>query len=118
VTDPTTEELLQRAVRLRGIRLGRVADVLFDADAARVVGFDVLCGDAAYRFLPFSAVTLGAADVEIGSTLVLLEAAERDFYRLHGRSLVAGGAELRALRVLRDGTAVTAAPAGRPSGRW
>jgi hypothetical protein len=118
VIDPTAEELLQRAVRLRGIRLGRVVDVLFDGDATRVVGFDVLCGDDTYRFLPFSAVTLTAADVEIGSTLVLLEAAERDFYRRHGRSLLAGGAELRPLRVLPDGTAAADTAAGRRSGRW
>ena len=46
------DELLRLPVRLHGIQLGRPVDVLLDAEAWRVVGLDVLCGDEVHRFLP------------------------------------------------------------------
>ena len=83
------EELLRRPVLVRGIRLGRVADVLFDPDGARVVGFDVLCGDDIHRFLPFPAAALADAGLEVGSSLTLLDEETLAFYRARGLSLSA-----------------------------
>ncbi|HWH05932.1 MAG TPA: hypothetical protein VNT23_05795 [Gaiellaceae bacterium] len=85
------EELLQQAVRLRGIRLGRIVDVIFAPDASRVVGFDVLCGDELHRFLPFSAAgSTEAGELEVTSALLLLDEQELAFYRRHGRTLQQG----------------------------
>ena len=61
--------------------------MLLDAEEARVVGFDVLCGDGSNRFLPFSTARLGRAGLEIDSTLMLLDQRELVFYRHRGRSL-------------------------------
>jgi hypothetical protein len=81
--------LLRRPVVLRGIRLGEIENVLLDADEPRILGFDVLCGDGANRFLPFGAVRPREAAVEIDSSLTLLESRELEFYRARGRTLAA-----------------------------
>ena len=94
-------ELLRRPVLLRGIRLGRIDDVIFDPDGTRVVGFDVLCGDEQHRFLPFSVAALGGRALEVSSTLALLDEDELGFYRLHGRALASG--DLRDAVVGADG---------------
>ena len=96
------DELLRRPVVARGIRVGRVADVIFDPAATRVVGFDVLCGDGLHRFLPFPVPFAAREGLEVGSTLTLLDADELAFYLRHGRSLAAA-AELRDARVRADG---------------
>lgn len=96
------DELLRRPVVARGIRLGRIADVIFDPDATRVVGFDVLCGDGLHRFLPFPAAVVAREGLEVDSTLTLLDADELAFYRRHGRPL-ATAAELGDARVRADG---------------
>lgn len=94
----TAAELLRRPVRLNGIRLGRVADVVVDPTGARVLGFDVLCGDAEHRFLPFSAAAVKGTELTVESTLTFLAESELAFYKSHGRSLVGddelGGAVL------------------------
>ena len=83
-----TEDLLKRRVLLRGgIELGRVVDVILEADADRALGLDVLCGDGLHRFLPMAAVSRLGHDIQIESSLTLLEPAEVDFYRSNGRSL-------------------------------
>ena len=82
------EQLLRRPVLVRGIRLGRIADVLFDPEGARVVGFDVLCGDDVHRFLPFPAAALADGVLAIESSLTLLDKDTLAFYRRRGRSLV------------------------------
>ncbi|MBA2568757.1 MAG: hypothetical protein H0V11_05360 [Actinobacteria bacterium] len=84
-----TEALLNRRVVLvRGrIELGRVVDVILEADAARPLGLDVLCGDGEHRFLPMATLGRTGPDVEIESALMLLEPAELEFYRARGRSL-------------------------------
>ena len=88
----STNHLLNRRVVLRGgIEIGRVVDVILEADADRPLGLDVLCRDGEHRFLPMAAVANVAADVEIDSALTLLEPAELDFYRANGRSLRGGG---------------------------
>ena len=85
------EAFLNRRVLLRGgIELGRVIDVILEADADRPLGLDVLCGDGLHRFLPMTTVSRFGADIQIESSLTLLEPAELDFYRLRGRSLRTG----------------------------
>lgn len=85
------EDLLNRRVLLRGgIELGRVVDVILELDAERPLGLDVLCGDGERRFLPMAAVGRLGSDIEVESSLTLLEPAELAFYRAHGRSLRAG----------------------------
>ena len=84
----TAEEMLNRRVLLRGgIELGRVIDVILEADANRPLGLDVLCGDGRHRFLPMAAVSRIGHDIQIESSLTLLETPELDFYRSNGRSL-------------------------------
>lgn len=89
----------------RGIRLGEVEGVLLDAEEARILGLDVLCGDGANRFLPFTTAHLGAKGIEIDSTLTLLEPRELAFYRSRSRSL-ASVPELAVARVEPDGALV------------
>ena len=81
------EQLLRWPVLVRGIRLGRIADVLFDPDGARVLGFDVLCGDDVHRFLPFPAAEFADGMLAIESSLTLLDEGTLAFYRRRGRSL-------------------------------
>ena len=85
----TAAELLRRPVRLNGIWLGRVVDVVVDPEGARVLGFDVLCGDAEHRFLPFSAAAVTGKELTVDSTLTFLAESELSFYRSNGRSLLA-----------------------------
>ncbi|MGH3072261.1 MAG: hypothetical protein ACRDNB_08335 [Gaiellaceae bacterium] len=79
--------MLRAAVLVRGIHLGEVESVLLDGEEARIVGFDVLCGDGANRFLPLAAARMGSDGIEIDSTLTLLDPSELEFYRSRGRSL-------------------------------
>ena len=72
---------------VRGIRLGEVETVLLDADAPRIIGLDVRCGDGASRFLPYSTAHPNGAGIEIDSTLTLLDTRTLEFYRARGRSL-------------------------------
>jgi len=109
----TTSELLQLPVQLHGIRLGRAVDVLLDAGGWRVLGFVVLCGDEAERFLPFAAAEAGDGEIAVVSALMLLD--DVAFYSSRSESLRAllggevesGGrpaGRLRDLVVRRDGT--------------
>ena len=98
-------ELLLLPVRLQEIRLGRPVDVLLDADAWRVIGFVVLCGDESQRFLVYAAADPREKEIAVGSALLLLD--DVDFYRGRSRSLRAllGGTVANAqheLGVLRD----------------
>jgi hypothetical protein len=98
-------ELLLLPVRLREIRLGRPVDVLIDAEAWRVIGFVVLCGDETERFLVYAAADPREAEIAVTSALLLLDDVE--FYRGRSRSLRAllGGPVANAqheLGVLRD----------------
>lgn len=91
---------------LRGIRLGEIEGILLDADEPRILGFDVLCGDGANRFLPFGAARPRDGAVEIDSSLTLLEARELEFYGQRGRTLAAAP-ELGDALVGEAGTLVT-----------
>lgn len=95
---------------VRGIRLGEVENVLLDADEPRILGLDVLCGDGANRFLPFSTARLHGHGIEIDSTLTLLDARELEFYRARGRTLTAAP-ELGDALVEPGGALVRAVPA-------
>jgi hypothetical protein len=83
------QELLRRPVRLRGIELGRAVDLILDPTGQRVVGFEVLCGDGAHRFLPLSAAEPHADQIAVRSSLTLLDAGELAFYRERGTTLTA-----------------------------
>jgi len=105
VRGETVSTLLRVPVLTRGIRLGEVASVLLDAEEPRILGLDVLCGDGANRFLPFSTAHRGTRGIEIASTLTLLDERELRFYRARTRSL-ASVPELADARVEADGTLV------------
>jgi hypothetical protein len=81
------DDWLWQPVASNGIPIGRIVDVIYDADRKNVVGFDVRCHDGRHRFLPRSAATAGTSEVEIGSTLALLDTDQLDFYRSRGVSL-------------------------------
>jgi hypothetical protein len=81
------EELLTLPVCMRGIELGRAVDLLLDRNTPRALGFDVLCGDHAHRFLPFAVATCTADAIEIESPLVLLDFAQVAFYREQATTL-------------------------------
>jgi hypothetical protein len=83
----TGDELLRFPVRLRGIQLGRAVDVLLHPSKAQGLGLDVLCGDEAHRFLPFSAASLSSEAFEVESPFVLLDLPLGSFYRVQARSL-------------------------------
>lgn len=97
-----TSELLQLPVRLHGIRLGQPVDALLDLAGRRVLGFVVLCGDEAQRFLPWAAAEPREEEIGVVSPLMLLD--DVAFYSARSQSL-------RALR----GEEVQA-PEGRPAG--
>jgi hypothetical protein len=78
--------VMKRPVLYCGIRLGVVVDLLLDDSCSRVLGFDVLCGDRAHRFLPFAACEVRDDGLTVPSALVLM-AQELDFYRDRCRSL-------------------------------
>jgi len=82
------DDLLNRAVRLRGIRLGEAVDVILDDSASRVLGFDVLCGDGEHRFLPHPAAELDGDGLAVRSALTLLDAGQLAFYRERGATLL------------------------------
>ena len=80
-------ELLSLPVRLHGIELGRPVDVLVDPVADRVLGFEVLCGDDAQRFLPFAVVDLRPDEITLASALTLIDERDLEFYRRRSRRL-------------------------------
>ena len=77
-----------RPVCYADIRLGVVVDVLLDDELRRVLGFDVLCGDRAHRYLPLSACEILESSIAVPSALVLMRQ-ELDFYRQRARALTA-----------------------------
>ena len=78
-----TSGLVRRPVVYRDIRLGTVADALFDRAIRRLVGLEVHCGDGKDRFLPFPACEVRDERIVVESALVLLEG-NLEFYRLDG----------------------------------
>lgn len=80
----SAERLLRLPVRVRGIELGRPVDLMLDRDHTRALGFEVLCGDEERRFLPLALATVRESELEIRSSLGLLEEAELAFYTKRG----------------------------------
>lgn len=123
----STERLLRLPVRVRGIELGRPVDLVLDREHTRALGFEVLCGDEERRFLPLAVATVRESELEIQSSLGLLDEPELAFYTkrgstfaaLRGCGVVRGRAmlgELVDLTLAGDGTIaslVVATPDGR-----
>jgi hypothetical protein len=80
-------ELLSLPVRMHGIPLGRPVEALLDEEAVRVVGFELVCGDGAHRFLPWSVAELRADEIAVRSALALLDERDLPFYRGRTRPL-------------------------------
>ena len=77
-----------RPVCFADIRVGVVVDVLLDGELRRVLGFDVLYGDRAHRYLPLAACEILEHSIAVPSALVLM-LQELDFYRQRARALTA-----------------------------
>jgi hypothetical protein len=80
-------ELKGLPVRLHGIELGRTLDAFVAPETGRVVGFEVLCGDDATRFLPFAVARLGPDEIAIDSALTLIDERDLEFYARRSRRL-------------------------------
>ena len=78
--------LVGRSVRLHGIELGRVVDVILDEPVRRAIGFETLCGDGVRRLLPFAGAEVTGDAVEAASSLVLVD--DLAFYRSRGHGCV------------------------------
>ena len=89
-------------VKVRGIQVGRLVDVLLHPTEPRALGADILCGDDRHRYLPFPAARVERGAFELTSPLVLLDLRSDSFYRLEARALselrgvpLAGGSPLQ-----------------------
>jgi hypothetical protein len=80
-------ELLALPVRMHGIQLGRPIGALVDGQGERLVGFELLCGDGARRFLPFSVAEIRADEIAVESAFVLLDERDLEYYRPRTRRL-------------------------------
>ena len=80
-------------VRMHGIQLGRPVEALLDRSTDRVIGFEVLCGDGARRFLPYAVAEIRPDQIAIVSAWLLLDEHELEFYRRRSRSLGRAGYE-------------------------
>lgn len=86
-------ELLSLPVRMHGIHLGTPIDALVDARADRLLGFEVLCGDGARRFLPFAVARVEADQIALDSALTLIDERDVAYYRRNSRRLAEAGYE-------------------------
>lgn len=84
-------ELLSLPVRLHGIQLGTPVDALLDTRADRLLGFEVLCGDGARRFLPFAVARVRADEIALESALTLIDERDLAYYRRNSRRLAEAG---------------------------
>src|SRR5436853_2547074 len=84
-------ELLSLPVRMRGIQIGTPVGALLDRVVDQVLGFEVLCGDGALRFLPFTVARVGADEIALESALMLIDERDVDYYRRNSRSLADAG---------------------------
>jgi hypothetical protein len=81
-------ELLRLPVRLHGIQLGRPLEALVDLHDDRLLGFELICGDEAKRFLPFAVAQVRADEIVVQSALTLIDERDLEFYRRRSRRLV------------------------------
>jgi hypothetical protein len=84
-------ELLSLPVRMHGIQLGKPVELLLDVRADRLLGFEVLCGDGARRFLPFPVARLQSNEIALESALTLIDERDIGYYRSHSRRLAEAG---------------------------
>jgi len=84
------EDLLERLVRLHGIHVGRVVDVILESESGEPIGLEVRCEDGRHRFLPMAALTVVEAEIVIDSPFALLDGDELEFYRRRGVALRGG----------------------------
>jgi hypothetical protein len=87
VVPGSLEQLLDLPVRHHGITLGRVTDVLLDAEGSPI-GFAVLSVGDEPAFLPWPSAALDSDQVRVPYPLALLSGGELEFYRGSSRSLV------------------------------
>jgi hypothetical protein len=80
-------EVLALPVKLHGIQLGRPLEALLQLERDCVLGFEVLCGDGAQRFLPFSVARIERGEIALHSALTLIDEPDADYYRRHARRL-------------------------------
>ena len=80
-------QLLELPVRLNGIQLGKPIDALVDLEDDRLIGFELLCGDDAKRFLPFSVARVRDDEIAVDSALTLIDERDLDFYLRRSRRL-------------------------------
>jgi sporulation protein YlmC with PRC-barrel domain len=81
------EELLQRIVRLHGVYVGHVVDVILDPSEGSPIGLEVRCQDGRHRFLPWAAATTVGDEIVIDSPFAILDGDELAFYRERGVTL-------------------------------
>jgi hypothetical protein len=86
-------EVLSLPVRMHGIEIGTPVDALLDPVADRLLGFEILCGDGARRFLPFAVARVGADEIEIDSALTLIDERGIEYYRRNARRVAEAGYE-------------------------
>lgn len=85
----SAERLLRLPVRVHGIELGRPVDIVLDREHTRALGLEVLCGDEERRFLPLAVATVRESELELRSSLGLLDEAELAFYTKRGSTFAA-----------------------------
>ena len=81
------DDFLQRPVRLHGIQIGHVVDVILDPTGETALGLEVRCEDGRRRFLPMAAATPADGEVVIESPFALLDGDQLEFYRRRGVGL-------------------------------
>jgi len=87
--DRGTSADLGARVEYRGIRLGTVADVIFDSRLRTVIGYEITGLDGAVRFLPqIACAGAEAAYVEVALPAAILGGDALQFYRKQGVSLL------------------------------
>jgi hypothetical protein len=80
-------DLLALPVRMHGILLGRPVRALVDSQDDRLLGLELVCGDGAHRFLPFTVATVGPRAIEVSSALALIDERDLEYYRRHSRGV-------------------------------
>jgi hypothetical protein len=78
------DDWLWQRVVMKGVRVGRVVDVILERENHGLIGFEIRCEDGRHRFLPRAAATSDGSVIEIDSPLALLDTDQLDFYRRRG----------------------------------
>jgi hypothetical protein len=81
------DEHIGQAVLFHGIRIGRIVDVILEAEGETVIGFEVRCEDGRHRFLPRASAKDTDRGLELESPFGLLDSDELEFYRSRGLTL-------------------------------